>query len=94
MLVFGLGFLIETLVVLLLLLLEATGFSSSISIVPERVGAGGSGKAGANSLGVRFDDCCEGTSGGGDKRGRLDSGGQVVLTSPSRLGGGWENAYG
>lgn len=84
MLVFGLGFL--TYIVVLLLVIMA-GFSASISIVAGRLFEGASGKAGASSLGVVFDDCCDGTGKGGDKRGRLSSGGEVAFVSPSRLGG-------
>ena len=85
-LVLGLGRLAAIVVVLVV---TAEGASESTSIATDALVVGTSEKAGASSLGVGvgFVDCCDGTGSGGDKRGRLESGGEGRFVSPSRLVG-------
>ena len=82
-LAFGLGFLMW----LVVLLIGALGLSVSTSITMIVFESEVVGIAGAMSLGDDLAGCWVVTGKGGDKRGRLGSGGDGALVSSSRLGG-------
>lgn len=87
-LVFGLGFFAT---IVTLLFESGNVFSVSISMAVEELAVGASEIAGVYAFWVEFDDCCDEIGSGGDKRGRLFSGGDDPFVSLSRFGG-WGNA--